>query len=162
MMKSKLSFNIKKCYKAGIIPFVKDKNENTSIILVRPTDPKFGGNMPQICKGMVDKKEPVRAAAVRELKQEVGIGVEKIDLINTYDIVKYHKIPFFTNSYELSVFCTKLKEKFDLTNLENDGEVTADWYDLSQASKIIRLTQREILKDFISFLTTEHKDSHIY
>lgn len=68
----------KKIYRAGFIPYIIEKDE-IKILFMKPSDPKFGGDVWQIAKGKVDPGETPEQAAVREAQEELGLFKPNID-----------------------------------------------------------------------------------
>jgi|AntRauTorcE11897_2_1112592.scaffolds.fasta_scaffold00240_20 8-oxo-dGTP pyrophosphatase MutT (NUDIX family) len=62
----------KKIPRAGFIPYYVEGDELYIMIMV-PSNPKFGGDKPQIAKGKIDPGEDARTAALREASEEVGL-----------------------------------------------------------------------------------------
>ena len=70
--------NKKKIYRAGLIPYVIDNNE-ISMMFMKPSEKKFGGDSFQISKGKVDEGETAKEAANREAKEELGLFSPNIE-----------------------------------------------------------------------------------
>lgn len=68
----------KKIYRAGLVPFVVEQQNNPPIIKMMfmvPIDPnnKYGGEFPQIAKGKMEDGEEALEAALRETSEELGL-----------------------------------------------------------------------------------------
>lgn len=62
----------RKIPRAGFIPYYVDDGE-IYVMLMKPSDPKFGGNEFQIAKGHIDPGEDSKTAALREANEELGL-----------------------------------------------------------------------------------------
>ncbi len=59
-------------YRAGVIPYLH-KDGELRMLFMRPSDPKYGGDVFQIAKGKIDPGETPLEAAMREGKEELGL-----------------------------------------------------------------------------------------
>lgn len=72
-----------KVYRAGTIPYVIDE-DGIKMLFMRPSDPKYGGNMLQIAKGKVESNEDNQTAALREAKEELGLFIGNV--VSTHEL----------------------------------------------------------------------------
>lgn len=141
--------------KSGVIPFCKVNGE-LWVLLVTPTNPKFGGSNPQVCKGIIEDKYDIyfdgRITAMRELQEETGIILKDDDEMVYYGHYNLQKkiLKGLYMDYRLHIYYFEMKEKILHPLSETDGEVIANWYRIPTALKTIRRDQKHILIDFIS------------
>lgn len=69
-------------YRAGLIPYVVEDNNIIRMMFMVPSDPDFGGPLPQISKGKVEENESNEQAAIREAQEELGLFKGNIININ--------------------------------------------------------------------------------
>jgi 8-oxo-dGTP pyrophosphatase MutT (NUDIX family) len=134
-----VSLTENKRWKAGGIPFYK-KDGEVFVCLVIPTDPAYGGTQPNIPKGNPDPGDDPKKTAIREVGEETGIpNFKSVTPIGSKDVTG------MTESYQLYVFAMEVADR---VALNPDWEVTADWYTLEDALKIIRPKQKSFLEAF--------------
>jgi 8-oxo-dGTP pyrophosphatase MutT (NUDIX family) len=63
--------------RVGCIPFYFD-GTNLKMLFMVPSDPEYGGDLPQIAKGQIDRSEAEQDAAIREATEELGLVKENI------------------------------------------------------------------------------------
>jgi 8-oxo-dGTP pyrophosphatase MutT (NUDIX family) len=129
--------------KAGTIPYTIFNGE-LWICLVHPTDARFGGNSPQICKGFIDDEDDIWGyqTAKRELKEETGLKAKDFLILDTYNMTHYN----------LHIWFTEIEKKISFNMKDTDGEVIPNWYRIPTALRCIRKEHKIILIDFISSL----------
>lgn len=64
--------------RAGGIPYYKSQNGLIMMLFMVPSDPNFGGDKPQIAKGLVDPGERPEDGGIREAVEELGLIKENI------------------------------------------------------------------------------------
>lgn len=69
----------KKLYRAGLVLYHLTPDSEIRMLFMVPSDPKYGGDSPQIPKGKIEEGETAEEAAVREAKEEVGLFPPNID-----------------------------------------------------------------------------------
>lgn len=124
--------------KSGFIPFVKN-NKTIEILLMVPSNPKFGGNMPQFAKGEIEKNLSPLENALKEAEEELGLIIENI-LFNKY-LCKEKNIYWFygeLKNKKTKSFCFETKEII--------------WCNINNAINIIRNDQIPILEKLINEL----------
>jgi len=67
-----------KIYRAGMIPFFVDNNDNIQMKFMIPSDQKYGGGEPQFAKGRIEKGESPEEAAIREASEELGLREDNV------------------------------------------------------------------------------------
>lgn len=68
----------KPIYRAGMILY-HITDGVPEMLFMRPSNPKYGGDDFQCCKGKIDDGETSLEAAIREAQEEVGLFVPNID-----------------------------------------------------------------------------------
>jgi len=63
--------------RVGAIPYYFDKKNKLHMLFMIPSNPKFGGPMPQIAKGKVDPGENYEQTMIREIEEELGLVRDK-------------------------------------------------------------------------------------
>lgn len=87
----------KKILRAGFIPYYIE-NKNVYVMLMKPSDEKYGGDKFQLAKGRVESGETSLEAALREANEELGLkysNIEDISYLGTflgYTDVYYGKV----------------------------------------------------------------------
>lgn len=61
-----------KTYRAGVIPYYI-KDDEILMMFMKPSEPKFGGDVYQVAKGKVEEGETDEEAAFREANEELGL-----------------------------------------------------------------------------------------
>lgn len=75
-----------KIYRAGLLPYVI-KDGVVRFLFMKPSDPRFGGEMFQIAKGKIEDGETTQDAAIREASEELGLipdNIKRIDLLGEF------------------------------------------------------------------------------
>lgn len=62
----------KQIHRAGIIPYII-KDSELHMLFMKPSDPKYGGDVFQIAKGKLEEGETAEQAALREGNEELGL-----------------------------------------------------------------------------------------
>lgn len=74
------NYNKALTYRAGTIPYVVE-NGQIMMMFMRPSNPEYGGDAFQIAKGRVEDGEQFKEAAIREAKEELGLFIGNVTLI---------------------------------------------------------------------------------
>jgi 8-oxo-dGTP pyrophosphatase MutT (NUDIX family) len=133
----------KRVPRAGLIPYIIEDNI-VKMMLMKPSNPKYGGNQFQIAKGKVDEGEISIDAATREANEELGLTKEncgEVLLLGTY--MRYTDV-YFTrvNSSAPSHFIDTTYET---------GETI--WYTFDEFYKNGRSIHIPIIRDLEAILT---------
>jgi len=122
--------------RAGFIPYYIERG-TVYVMLMKPSDPKYGGGEFQIAKGHVDPGEDNITAAMREANEELGlrkdnvVSVEYLGNFLGYTAIYYGKV--------------KNKDNFDKTTYET-GATT--WMTVNKFLNIGRGLHKPIIKAF--------------
>lgn len=76
----------RKVPRAGFIPYSK-REDGVYIMIMVPSDPKYGGDRPQIAKGKVEEGESAEEAGIREAEEEIGLvrtNIVKVEHLGTF------------------------------------------------------------------------------
>ena len=123
--------------------------EGKLLYLKRHSD-KPQGNTWGIPAGKIEKAEDARTAAIREVKEEVGLQLNPEDLIEV--VIVY--IQLEDVSYVFHVFRTRL-QKHPSIILEPDAHTEAEWFTIDQALKLpLIFGGKEILEYYRDRLTS--------
>src|SRR5271167_3475822 len=104
--------------KAGFIPYVYEDDVPVFLFMV-PSNAKFGGTMPQIAKGRVDKGETVIEAAYRETKEELGLKMSNIKH-STVKLLWKGRVEGKKEAFIFSVYVCEVKDKKDFKKHDNE------------------------------------------
>lgn len=64
--------------RSGTIPFYFAPDGTLKMLFMVSSDPNFGGSLPQVSKGGVDRGEEIKQAAIREGEEELGLREDNI------------------------------------------------------------------------------------
>ncbi len=129
--------------KAGFIPYIYEDDIPLFLFMV-PSNAKFGGTMPQIAKGRVDKGETVIEAAYRETKEELGLRMSNIKH-STVKLVWKGKFEGKKESFIFSVYMCEVKNKDDFKKHDNETQST-HWLTAKEFAKQGKPTQVRIVQ----------------
>lgn len=76
----------KKIYRAGLIPFVKEDSKIV-MLFMKPSVPKYGGDVWQVAKGKQEDGEDIKETALREAREELGLfqgNIKEIESIGEW------------------------------------------------------------------------------
>lgn len=76
----------KKIYRAGLIPFIQE-GEEVRMLFMRPSKPKYGGDVFQIAKGKQEDGEEMKETALREAREELGLfkgNIEQLEEVGEF------------------------------------------------------------------------------
>jgi len=68
----------KQVERGGVIPYYIENGE-IYMMFMKPSNPKFGGDVFQVAKGKIDKGEDIKTGAFREAQEELGLFVGNIN-----------------------------------------------------------------------------------
>ncbi len=128
--------------RAGVYPVYTNEEGQTFVHMMIPSDPRFGGLLPQMGKGGIDEGESAEDAAMREGYEELGLisnNVARITQLTTS--VRIGK----KEKYQLTVFVAEVKDpdNFDPYGWESGW---AGWIELEKAIETSRKDQRQFLR----------------
>lgn len=87
-------------HRAGLIPYVVGQDQQVRMMFMVPSDPDFGGPLPQIAKGKIEEGENALQAALREAKEEIGLF--------SGNVIKTEEVGVFMG--RTTVFVSKIKD----------------------------------------------------
>jgi len=122
-----------KIYRAGLIPFIKNGND-IKIMLMKPSNPKYGGDRFQIAKGKIDPGETTKEAAIREAEEELGLF--------QVNVIRIEKLGNFLGRMTIYVAEMKDKDLFGMPHFET-GETA--WMTVSEFQEFGRTLHRPLI-----------------
>ena len=132
-----------KVKKAGAIIFTR--NPKPLVLLIKSSNPMFGGTAWQLPKGMIDPGESPDSAAFREAKEEAGILEKDVVKISDLGIFKMSQLK---HPYGMKMIAVEThKAKVSGTYHFETG--ATKWFTIEDAAKVIRSDQKPILDKFI-------------
>mgnify|MGYP000019315150 CR=1 FL=1 len=133
-------------YKAGFVPY-QLSNDAPIFMFMIPSDPKFGGDQPQIAKGMIDEGEEEFTSAFREAEEELGLRRSNI-IPHTIK----HVTTDIKGSVSMAIYMGQVKnlKDFDPPHYET-GSV--HWLTLDQFRKIGKPSHLHIVEAIHGLLT---------
>lgn len=135
-----------KISKAGAIIFTR--NPKPLVLMLKSSNPAFGGTSWQLPKGQIDSGESPEQAGIREAKEEAGLmdsDVLKITDLGTFTL----KGMMDTYGIHFQAVETH-KPKVSGTYHFETGETK--WFTVEDAEKLIRKDQKQVLDKLISVL----------
>ncbi len=76
----------KKVFRAGVIPFIRE-NDEIYMLFMKPSSPKYGGDVFQVAKGKFEDGESAEEAALREGGEELGLfkgNISELKLVGEF------------------------------------------------------------------------------
>ena len=128
--------------RAGVYPLYVANNGQVYVYMMVPSNPKFGGALPQMGKGGVDKGETPEQAAMREGHEELGLlarNVKKISQLTTATITGKQ------DTYFMTVFVAEVFGKDDFDPHGYEAKWTG-WVEMDEAIKVSRKNQQQFLR----------------
>ena len=108
-------------YRAGTVPYIVE-NGQVLMMFMRPSNTEFGnGEYFQIAKGRVEGDEDMQTAAIREAKEELGLFMGNVSLIEEVG----------TFMGRTTVFLAKIKSR-DMFGLPDEETADTAWMTLEQ------------------------------
>jgi len=121
--------------KAGVIVYYGNE-----VLLIKPSDPEFGGLDFQLPKGRIDPGESIERTAMREAEEELGLKKSNIKKLFK---IKPYKILGLTREYTLTLYGVEVKGKEGFG--PSDFEISEKkWFPKDKAVSIIRKSQRKM------------------
>ena len=117
-------------------------NNNKQILLQkRAATKRFGANKWGLCSGHVDAGETLENAALREMKEEVGLDVSKEDL---HSLGEKLFIIGNTNSHITYHFYTKTNKEETEFIIQKEELSQVKWFDIDTIINMINLSDETI------------------
>jgi len=136
--------------KAGGFPVYIHPDGEISVCLFLSNDPEYGGDLPQLPKGHIDKGEGTNTAAARETQEETGIPLDALK--KDYRLVTVRPFRGEASRYMMYVYAFFVDKKYPA---KKNNEGRGLWLPLKKAKKIMRKDQRIFLKDLAEFIRDE-------
>jgi len=127
--------------RAGVYPLYRGNDGTIYVYMMVPSNPKFGGALPQMGKGGIDDGETPEQAAMREGHEELGLlakNVKKISLLTTSTIRGKQ------DTYHMTVFVAEVFGKDDFDPHGYEAKWTG-WVEIDEAIKVSRKNQQQFL-----------------
>ena len=117
-------------------------NNNKQILLQkRAASKRFGANKWGLCSGHVDAGETLENAALREMKEEVGLDVSKEDL---HSLGEKLFIIGNTNSHITYHFYTKTNKEETEFIIQKEELSQVKWFDIDVIINMINLSVKKV------------------
>ena len=135
-----------KIKKAGAIIFTR--NPKPLVLLIKSSNPAFGGTAWQLPKGQIDPGETPDQAGYREAKEEAGLMDS--DVLKVIDLGTF-TLKGMMETYGIHFQAVEThKPKVSGTYHFETGETK--WFTVEDAEKLIRKDQKQVLDKLISVL----------
>lgn len=138
--------------KAGIIPYIRDGNTIKMLFMVS-SNPHFGGPDPAIAKGDVDKNESIRAAAIREGQEELGLKKSNMKM-DTLTAEVWVKLDNASSEYIFTVYSVEVKSKKDFGRFHFETKET-QWLTAEQFQKVGKKTHIYIVNRVVERINSK-------
>lgn len=76
-----MQYERKLVHRAGVIPYYVENGE-VFMMFMKPSNTEFGGDQFQLAKGRVEEDEDTKTAALREAREELGLFLGNVDLVD--------------------------------------------------------------------------------
>lgn len=130
------------------IVYVKEENNVFVLLIERGNDPYK--NKWALPGGFINMDETLETACIRELQEETGLEVEKMNQFKAYDAIDRDP-----RHRTISVaFYVELKEKQPVKG--GDDASRAAWFPVTDLPGLA-FDHRNIINDFIDYLNLEHR-----
>ena len=135
-----------KIKKAGAIIFTR--NPKPLVLLIKSSNPAFGGTAWQLPKGQIDPGETPDQAGYREAKEEAGLMDS--DVLKVIDLGTF-TLKGMMETYGIHFQAVEThKPKVSCTYHFETGETK--WFTVEDAEKLVRKDQKQVLDKLISVL----------
>lgn len=121
--------------KAAFIPYYGNK-----ILVCKSSDPAFGGPDFALCKGTVDPGESLKAAAIREAEEELGLIASNIGTVK-------HLANYTSSRYILAVYYAEIKDPH-MFGPHDDEIAETRWMTREEFAKVGRSDHKQIVEKF--------------
>ncbi len=108
-------------YRAGTVPYYIDESGEIQMMFMKPSNSEWGGDQFQLAKGRIENGENTKDAAIREAKEELGLFVGNVLLVE--------EVGNFMG--RTTVFLAKIKDR-DMFGLPDDETADTTWMTLEQ------------------------------
>lgn len=124
--------------RSGLIPIYIEYGRVFACCMI-PSNPKFGGDKPQMAKGHIENDLEPEENAIKEAQEELGLKVPNI-----------HSIHYLGDYTRISCYTCLVHdpEDFDEPHWESDW---AGWIDITDGLNEIRDVQREMFSDCLEY-----------
>ena len=97
--------------RAGLIPFLRERDGQIYYLMMISSDPKFGGSRPMISKGKIEEGEDALGCAIREAEEELGLKRRNMrgEIFNIFD----GRVELYYCAYDLKVFGVEIQDRSD-------------------------------------------------
>jgi 8-oxo-dGTP pyrophosphatase MutT (NUDIX family) len=125
----------KKVYRAGVIPYYQDSDQNIQMMFMLPSNKKFGGDVFQIAKGKAEDGESMKEAGLREANEELGLFVGNIETLT--------KVGVFMG--RTTIYIALIKD-VDMFGDPVDETERVEWMTLEQFQEVGRELHKPVVK----------------
>ena len=106
-------------------------NKNNQILLVQSH--KWQHGIWHVPRGHIEMGESIEKATIREVKEEVGLDVEFVEVFAVFEAI--YPADFARKKHFIFLEC-KCIAKNDQVNIDNDEISRAEWFDIKEIKKI--------------------------
>lgn len=121
-------------YRAGTVPYIIEDGQ-VHMMFMRPSNELYGGNELQLCKGRVEDGEDTKTAAIREAKEELGLFVGNVLLVEEVG----------TFMGRTTVYLAKIKNR-DMFGLPDEETAETAWLTLEQFMEVGRDLHKPVIQ----------------
>lgn len=132
--------------------FIENKTKD-KILLIKEFRMSLNDYVYSSVTGLIDPGEDFNTAVARELKEETGLILEKIEenLKTSYTSVG------LTDETTTLCFCTVENEIFDKQNLEDDEDIVPNWYSKEEVLELLETERFPARTQAICYLWSNNK-----
>lgn len=115
--------------RAGLIPYIRSMTGDLSYLMMRSSNPKFGGWRPMISKGKIEQNETPLEAAIREAQEELGFKMRNArgSLKQIFD----GRQELYSGAYHLTVYGVEIMDRSDF-DMWCDETYYTEWLTLPE------------------------------
>lgn len=135
----------KKLYRAGVVPYYVDDNNEPIMMFMIPSNKKYGGDQPQIAKGKQEDNEPLSETAMREAEEELGL--KRNNILNVF------KVGMFMGRTE--IYAARIIDPDDFGQYTTETKTTL-WLTKNRFMKIGRDIHRSVIE--VVYESIKHKE----
>lgn len=137
--------------RGGFIPYYIDDKGSVSVYLMIPSDPKYGGDKPQIAKGKIDPGEDALEGGTREAEEELGL--KRNNLKSSFQLAS-EDITGLDNTYNITIFAGEVNNPDDFGQPHYETG-WAGWIEIDKALTTMRPNQKKYVALLKNKLTTK-------